>query len=213
MISRCCVLALLFVGGAAAYSLRGLQEKEQHGRNLAPKLCLKEWKKCKADVVCNNCLENGNVPEKPQLKGASCNTVDKWWAQIDFTGLANCDDYEIGKSKLSLLLYCRYDSYSAEAKLKCEVDESAAPSMVPTTMPFMYATDAPAGATDAPTAGPTVEVTAQETLAEGPCGICGAGCGCKPGIDGCQCGPEFPGYKPPAAGGAAAGASSTSAAP
>ncbi|KAG5178934.1 hypothetical protein JKP88DRAFT_350160 [Tribonema minus] len=159
---RCCAV-LALAAGAAGFSLRGAEQQEQHGRKLAPKLCLKEWKACKADAICNNCLENGNVPEKPKIDNATCATVDKWWDQIAFKGIAGCDDYDIGKSKLSKLLYCRYDSYAAEAKIKCELGSiapSTAPSMVPTTMPFQYATDAPAA-----TVGPTVEGSAGGTLA------------------------------------------------
>eukprot|EP00611_Tribonema_gayanum_P023934 TRINITY_DN513_c0_g2_i5.p3 TRINITY_DN513_c0_g2~~TRINITY_DN513_c0_g2_i5.p3 ORF type:complete len:104 (+),score=35.66 TRINITY_DN513_c0_g2_i5:135-446(+) len=102
--ARYCVLALLFVSGAAAFSLRGYEK--QH-RELIPALCQKEWKHCKADAVCNNCLKNGNVPQKPKIKGATCHTFDKWWYELDFTGVQGCATFDQGKSLLSLLLYCR----------------------------------------------------------------------------------------------------------
>eukprot|EP00611_Tribonema_gayanum_P023932 TRINITY_DN513_c0_g2_i2.p2 TRINITY_DN513_c0_g2~~TRINITY_DN513_c0_g2_i2.p2 ORF type:complete len:213 (+),score=50.68 TRINITY_DN513_c0_g2_i2:135-773(+) len=211
--ARYCVLALLFVSGAAAFSLRGYEK--QH-RELIPALCQKEWKHCKADAVCNNCLKNGNVPQKPKIKGATCHTFDKWWYELDFTGVQGCATFDQGKSLLSLLLYCRYDSYSAEAGVKCEVATfapsaapSGAPSTAPTAMPLLFADGAPGAGPKAPgmktkapvehaTPAPTVPVT----NVKGPCGICGAGCGCKPGFAGCQCGPEFPGYKAPVGGAA-----------
>ncbi|KAG5193058.1 hypothetical protein JKP88DRAFT_260898 [Tribonema minus] len=250
----CCLL--LFAGGAAAVSLRGYEKGarvEQHiQRKLPPKLCVAEWTDCKANAICNNCLEKGDIPEKPTLKGptATCDTVDKWWAQIALDDVPGCAKWDEGKTLLSLLLYCRYDSYAAEAKLKCDVADgsaapSAAPSMVPTTMPFVFApedetpppklpvgpvgkpavtaapetaapvtdapvTDAPAAtdppATDPPaTEPPATEAGTQPPAVgteapagvEGACGFCGVGCGCVDGVDGCQCGPEFPGYVPP----------------
>ncbi|KAG5188051.1 hypothetical protein JKP88DRAFT_243740 [Tribonema minus] len=80
-------------------------------------VCLQQTAACEADPTCSACVQSGTIPPRP-ADVTACVDLQKWLAAVSFPQPAKCK-FLFGGTKLSDLIYCRFDTYAEEAGLKC----------------------------------------------------------------------------------------------